>query len=127
MGVLLGAVAAAPQLLPTLELSARGLRQGGLSYGEVSSFSLQPLLLPWTLLPSYGLVDLGQALWHVGLYRVCGLCWHRRPAAWLLSASWRARGAAWASGLLLAALGLVLGRGSLEPLLLSALLDCSWL
>lgn len=58
-GVLLGALLAAAQLFPTLELSRLGLRSGGLSYVDVTSFSLQPLLLHWTLLPSYGLRDLG--------------------------------------------------------------------
>ncbi|MDE0182391.1 MAG: YfhO family protein [Caldilineaceae bacterium] len=58
MGVLLGALIAAAQLLPTLELSQLGIRGGGLDYAEVTSFSLRPLLLHWTLLPSYGLRDL---------------------------------------------------------------------
>ena len=57
-GVLLGVLLAAAQLLPTLELSQLGLRSGGLSYLDVTSFSLRPLLLHWTLLPSYGLRDL---------------------------------------------------------------------
>ncbi len=58
LGVLLGVLLAAAQLLPTLELSQLGLRGGGLSYVDVTSFSLRPLLLHWTLLPSYGLRDL---------------------------------------------------------------------
>ena len=58
LGVGVGAVLAAAQLLPTLELSQLGLRSGGLSYVDVTSFSLRPLLLHWTLLPSYGLRDL---------------------------------------------------------------------
>lgn len=58
LGVLLGVLLAAAQLLPTLELSQLGLRSGGLSYVDVTSFSLRPLLLHWTLLPSYGLRDL---------------------------------------------------------------------
>lgn len=56
--VLLGGGLSLAQLLPTLELSGLGLRQGGLSYAEASSFSLNVLKLPFTLLPSYGLVDL---------------------------------------------------------------------
>jgi len=56
--VLLGALLAAAQLAPTLELSQLGLRSGGLSYVDVTSFSLRPLMLHWTLLPSYGLRDL---------------------------------------------------------------------
>ena len=58
LGVPLGVLLAAAQLLPTLELSQLGLRSGGLSYVDVTSFSLRPLLLHWTLLPSYGLRDL---------------------------------------------------------------------
>ena len=58
LGVVLGVLLAAAQLLPTLELSQLGLRSGGLSYVDVTSFSLKPLLLHWTLLPSYGLRDL---------------------------------------------------------------------
>ncbi len=58
LGVVLGVLLAAAQLLPTLELSRLGLRSGGLSYVDVTSFSLRPLLLHWTLLPSYGLRDL---------------------------------------------------------------------
>lgn len=58
LGVVLGALLAAAQLLPTLELSQLGLRSGGLSFVDVTSFSLRPLLLHWTLLPSYGLRDL---------------------------------------------------------------------
>lgn len=58
LGAVLGVLLAAAQLLPTLELSQLGLRSGGLSYVDVTSFSLRPLLLHWTLLPSYGLRDL---------------------------------------------------------------------
>jgi hypothetical protein len=58
-GTLLGILLSAAQLLPTVELSGLGLRSGGLSYGEATSFSLKPLHLPWTLLPSYGLFELG--------------------------------------------------------------------
>src|SRR5690606_32168665 len=57
-GVGIGALLSAPQLLPPLELGGLGLRSGGRSYGEASSFSLKPLQLAWTLLPSYGLADL---------------------------------------------------------------------
>ncbi len=59
LGCVLGALIAAAQLLPTLELSPLGLRSGGLDYYEASSFSLKPLQILWTLLPSYGLADLG--------------------------------------------------------------------
>jgi hypothetical protein len=113
-GVMVGALAAAPQLLPTLELSARGLRQGGLSYGEASSFSLQPLKLWWTLLPSYGLADLGQIFGTSGYTEFVA---YVGVIALLLAAlgAWRGRGAAWASGLLLAVLGIFLAAGRWNP------------
>jgi len=65
-GVVLGVLLAAAQLLPTLELSRLGLRSGGLSYVDATSFSLRPLLLHWTLLPSYGLRDLRVAFAALG-------------------------------------------------------------
>jgi hypothetical protein len=45
---------AAAQLLPSLELSALGLRAGGLSYRLAASFSLRPRLLAQTFLPPVG-------------------------------------------------------------------------
>ena len=66
-GVVLGALLSAPQLLPTLELSGLGLRTGGLSYLDATSFSLKPLQLPWTLLPSYGLLSM-QAVFDTPAY-----------------------------------------------------------
>ena len=53
---LLGAALAAVQLVPTLELSGRSIRGGGLSYREVVAFSLKPLprLLRYTFLPPWG-------------------------------------------------------------------------
>ena len=113
-GSLLGALIAAAQLLPTLELSTLGLRSGGLSYGEASSFSLRPLHLLWTLLPSYGLVDLGvifgpaysEFIAYIGLLG-------------LLLATlglWRGGGATRAYGLLFAFLGLFLALGRWNPI-----------
>ncbi len=114
VGVLGGFAAVAPQLLPTLELSRLGLRQGGLSYAEASSFSLRPLQLGWTLLPSYGLADLGVVFGTLGYTEyvaymgsvALGL------AAWGM---WRARGELRAAGLLLAGLGLFLALGRWNP------------
>ncbi|MEM7535791.1 MAG: YfhO family protein, partial [Chloroflexota bacterium] len=57
-GVGLAGVLVAAQLLPTLELSDLGLRSGGMSYAEATSFSLEPELLQWTLFPTYGNTDL---------------------------------------------------------------------
>ncbi|MEW5989704.1 MAG: hypothetical protein AB1791_24025, partial [Chloroflexota bacterium] len=53
-GGLLALTLTAVQLLPTLELSALSVRQGGLPFNEVLSFSLHPLLLGRALLPAYG-------------------------------------------------------------------------
>jgi len=44
----------AAQLLPTLELTALGLRTGGLEYREAVSFSLRPQLLLQSFLPPFG-------------------------------------------------------------------------
>lgn len=118
VGVVLGALASAPQLLPTLELSARGLRQGGLSYGEASSFSLQPLRLPWTLLPSYGLADLGQVFGTSGyteFVAYVGSIALFLAVIGVLRAHTLPHRAAWSSGLLLTALGLFLAAGRWNP------------
>lgn len=54
IAVLLAGLLTAVQLLPTLELTQYSSRQGGLAVNEVLSFSLHPLLLGRSLLPSYG-------------------------------------------------------------------------
>lgn len=114
LGAALGILAAAPQLLPTLQLSELGLRQGGLSYAEASSFSLKPLSLPWTLLPTYGLVDLSivfatsgytEFVAYVG---IVGLLL-------ALYGLWRARGPLWMAGAVLAVGGVFLAAGRWNP------------
>ncbi len=50
---LMGALLAAGQLLPTLELTALSTRSGGLPYNEAASFSLKPTLAFQALLPPY--------------------------------------------------------------------------
>ena len=113
-GVLLGVLLSAAQLLPTLELSGLGLRSGGLSYQEASSFSLKPLKLLWTLLPSYGLARLGAVFdtpafsEFVAYVGVIGL---------LLAAlgAWKGRGVARGFGILFALLGLFLALGRWNP------------
>jgi hypothetical protein len=114
VGVGLAVLIAAPQLLPTLELSSRGLRQGGLSYAEASSFSLKPLHLLWTLLPSYGLADLSVVFATLGYTEFVA---YVGSLGLLLAAwgAWRSRGPAWAGGLLLAGLGLFLAAGRWNP------------
>ncbi|GIV80021.1 MAG: hypothetical protein KatS3mg050_4415 [Litorilinea sp.] len=113
-GVLLGALLSGAQLWPTLELSGLGLRSGGLSYGEASSFSLRPLQLLWTLLPSYGLADLSvvfgtlgytEFVAHVGLLGMA-------LAAW---GAWRRSDPRRSYGLFFAGLGLFLALGRWNP------------
>ncbi len=114
-GIGAGALLAAPQLLLTLELSALGLRSGGLSYGEASSFSLKPLQLAWTLLPSYGQADLSAVFdtpgytEFVAYVGIMGL---------LLAAggAWRGRGPARTFGLLFAGMGFFLALGRWNPI-----------
>ena len=114
LGGALAALLAAPQLLPTLELSGLGLRAAALSYGEASSFSLKPLLLPLTLLPSYGLVDLGAAFdtpgftEYVAYVGLLGL-------ALAAVGVWKGRGPARTFGVLYAAAGLFLALGRWNP------------
>jgi FtsH-binding integral membrane protein len=119
-GVAMGVLLAAPQLLPTLELSGLGLRSGGLSYAEASSFSLKPLALGWTLLPSYGLASLSTVFdtpgytEFVAYIGVIGLTLAGIGA-------WRGRGQARAFGAALRGAGAVPGAGALEPALFPAL------
>ncbi|MFN8468011.1 MAG: YfhO family protein [Caldilineaceae bacterium] len=114
-GVVLGALLSAPQLLPTLELSSLGLRTGGLSYLDATSFSLKPLQLPWTLLPSYGLLSM-QAVFDTPAYTefvayigVIGL-------VLAVLGAWKGRGRGRAFGLVLVVAGLALGLGRWNPL-----------
>lgn len=114
MGGGLGALLCAAQLLPTLELSALGLRSGGLSYGEVTSFSLRPLQLPWTLLPSYGLRDLSLIFGpgyteYVGYVGIFGL-------GLATLGAWRGRGLVRQMGLCFTGVGLLLALGRWNPL-----------
>lgn len=110
----LAALLAAPQLLPTLELSGLGLRATALSYGEASSFSLQPLLLPLTLLPTYGLVDLGAAFDTPGFTEYVGYVGLLGMALAVVGA-WKGRGPARTFGILFAAAGLFLAFGRWNP------------
>ncbi len=113
IGVALAVLIAAAQLLPTLELSELGLRSGGLSYGDVSSFSLRPTRLPWTLLPSYGLVELG-TIFGVGYTEFVGYVGTLGLLLALLGL-WRGTGPARGLGLFFAALGLFLALGRWNP------------
>lgn len=114
LGCLVGGLLSAAQLLPTLELSQLGLRSAGLSYGEATSFSLKPLHLLWTLLPTYGLLDLEQAfatpayteyVAYIGLIALL----------LALLGGWHGRGTARALGLFLVGLGFFLALGRWNP------------
>ncbi|MCB0187515.1 MAG: YfhO family protein, partial [Caldilineaceae bacterium] len=112
-GVALAMLLSAAQLLPTLELSSLGLRSGGLTYNEVSSFSLRPLRLPWTVLPTYGLLDLGpifgvgytEFVAYVGIVGLLLALW----------GAWRGRGPLRTMGLFFVATGLFLALGRWNP------------
>ncbi|MCB9156410.1 MAG: YfhO family protein [Caldilineaceae bacterium] len=113
---------AAAQLLPTLELSNLGLRSGGLSYAEATSFSLKPLQLLWTLFPSYGLADLGvvfgtsgytEFVAYVGLIGLLLALLGVWKGAWRGGVEATPRG--WLFGLLFVGLGLFLAAGRWNP------------
>ncbi|MEZ4737032.1 MAG: hypothetical protein R3E79_58885 [Caldilineaceae bacterium] len=89
-----------------------GTTGGGLHYGEATSFSLRPLRLPWTLLPSYGLIDLGQ-IFGVGYTEFVGYVGLLGLLLALVGA-WRGRSARHL-GLFFAALGLFLALGRWNP------------
>ncbi|MEZ4835425.1 MAG: hypothetical protein R2873_26125 [Caldilineaceae bacterium] len=113
--MVLGVALAAAQLLPTLELSDLGLRSGGLSYWDATSFSLQPLKLPWTLAPSYGLVDLSM-VFGVAFTEFVGYV-GTIPLLLALVGLWRARGQrAWWFGVTFAVIGLFLALGRWNPI-----------
>lgn len=113
-GALLALLLTAPQLLPTLELSALGLRSGGLSYAEASSFSLKPLALGWTLLPSYGLADLGMVFDTPGFTEFVAYIGLLGLALAGVGA-WKGRSPARTVGLIFSALGLFLAMGRWNP------------
>lgn len=111
----LGGLLSAAQLLPTVELSNLGLRSGGLDYAEVTSFSLKPLHLLWTLLPSYGWFELetvfntpaySEYIAYVGLIGL-GLA---------AVGAWKGQGQGRGWGLLLVGLGFLLALGRWNPL-----------
>ncbi len=115
LGIGLGALLSAPQLLPTWELSGLGLRTGGLNFIDATSFSLKPAALAWTLLPSYGLVSL-EAVFDTPAYTEFVAYVGLIGLALALLGGWQGRGRARAFGLFLVALGLLLGLGRWNPL-----------
>lgn len=117
IGVALGGLLAAPQLLPTLELSGQGIRSGGLTYIDATSFSLKPLRLPWTLLPTYGLAD-PEAIFDTPAYTEFIAYLGLLGLALAVAGIWKGRGLARACGLLFTVLGLALALGRWNPLYL---------
>jgi hypothetical protein len=91
-GVLAGLLAA-PQLLPTQEVTGQGIRAGGMTYREVVAFSLPPWMLPLSLLPVYTAADQPGSEWQ-GALGVVGLvlaavgvaAGQPRRRVWLLAA-----------------------------------------
>ncbi len=67
LGGLIGLLLAAPQLIPTLELSALGNRGGGLDPQKVLAFSFTPLLMGRGLLPSYDGLLFGEYIAYSGV------------------------------------------------------------
>lgn len=62
-----GALLAIPQLLPTLELTGMSNRSGGFSSAQATAFSLYPLHIGRTILPSYDVQLLGEAVATIGV------------------------------------------------------------
>ena len=114
-GVVLGTLLSAPQLLPTLELSGLGLRTGGLNYLDATSFSLKPLQLPWTLLPTYGLLSM-QSVFDTPAYTEFIAYIGAVGLVLAVLGAWKGRGRARAFGLVLVVTGLALGLGRWNPL-----------
>ncbi|MBP7960589.1 MAG: YfhO family protein [Caldilineaceae bacterium] len=115
LGTALGLLLSAAQLLPTLELSGLGLRSGGLTYAEASSFSLKPLYLLWTLLPSYGLRDLSvvfDTLGYTEFVAYVGLI----GLILAILGGWKGRGIGRTFGLIFVGLGLFLALGRWNPI-----------
>lgn len=105
----LAALLAAPELVPMQELTARGIRAGGMSYREAAAFSLPPWVLPSSLLPVFSPTGQPGSEW-TGYVGVSGLV---LAALGLLGG--RERREAWVFGAI-AAGALLLALGQLGPL-----------
>ncbi len=114
IGAVVGALLCAPQLLPTLQLSPLGLRSGGLGYLEATSFSLPVQTLAWSLLPSYGLVNMESAFASPAYSEFIAYLGVLGLGLALLGAA-KGRGRARLLGLLLALLGIALALGRWNP------------
>lgn len=107
-GAFAGTVAlAAPQLLPMFQLTHHSIRQGGLSYGEATAFSLSPREFLAGMLPTPdGLVSTAEYFGFIGILAIClallaVIATIRRPATWGFAG--------------LACVGLLLALGAFNP------------
>lgn len=79
---------AAPQILPMLQLTHHSIRQGGLSYGEATAFSLSPREFLVGMLPTPdGFVSTDEFFGFIGILAIClailaVVATFRRPATW---------------------------------------------
>jgi hypothetical protein len=64
---LLGALLAAAQLVPTLELAQQSMRAGGLTWREAVSFSLKPGMLLQALLPNFRQTIFSEYVAYIGI------------------------------------------------------------
>ena len=102
------AALAAPQALPMLQLTHHSIRQGGLSYGEATAFSLSPREFLAGMLPTPdGSVSSAEYFGFIGILAMSlallgVVCAYRRPAAWGFAG--------------LAAFSLLLALGAANPL-----------
>ena len=101
----LGLLLTAVQLIPTAEVQREGIRSGGLSYAEASSFSLPPPLLLQALLPGFWRNPFGEYVAYIGVLplALALLALAVAPRQWALL------------GGALAALGLFLALGGYNP------------
>ena len=90
------------------------MRSAGLSYAEASSFSLKPLQLPWSLLPSYGLADLSVVFDTLGYTEFVAYVGFLGLLL-AVAGAWRGRGRARAFGLLFVTMGFFLAMGRWNP------------
>lgn len=102
----LGLLLTAVQLVPTAEVQREGIRGGGLSYTEASSFSLPPPLLLQALLPGFWRNPFGEYVAYIGVLplALAGLALAVGPRRWVLLGGG------------LAGLGLFLALGGYNPL-----------
>ncbi len=64
---MVGALLAAAQLVPTLELAGQSMRAGGLTWREAVSFSLSPALLLQALLPNFSQTLFSEYVAYIGI------------------------------------------------------------